>query len=117
MVFKMTKPELSESDLDHPCRDTCSGWKQGFEKGRASVQKAFEDVNEKLIECNRQLAHERRKSEKLLSALEEIKNFGDFGSSAYRELGIYPPQNQMAINAIAEYHAPESHGITKEKVE
>jgi len=21
--------------LDHPCRDTCSGWKQGFERGRA----------------------------------------------------------------------------------
>lgn len=21
------------NDLDHPCRDTCSGWKQGYEKG------------------------------------------------------------------------------------
>jgi len=21
------------SDLDHPCKDTCSGWKQGYERG------------------------------------------------------------------------------------
>jgi len=22
-----------EKELDHPCRDTCSGWKQGYDKG------------------------------------------------------------------------------------
>lgn len=25
--------------FDHPCRQTCSGWDQGFEKGAKSVQK------------------------------------------------------------------------------
>jgi hypothetical protein len=24
-----------QAKLDHPCKDTCSGWKQGHEKGRA----------------------------------------------------------------------------------
>lgn len=24
--------------FDHPCKDTCSGWKQGFEKGCAHVR-------------------------------------------------------------------------------
>jgi hypothetical protein len=31
--------ELAEkpiNKLDHPCRQTCSGWKQGFEKGQIS---------------------------------------------------------------------------------
>ena len=32
-------------DLNHPCRATCSGWKQGYERGRA----------EAIEECIRQL--------------------------------------------------------------
>jgi hypothetical protein len=33
----MTKPE-GAPELDHPCRDTCSGWKQGYEKGKDELQ-------------------------------------------------------------------------------
>lgn len=25
-------------ELDHPCKDTCSGWQQGFEKGLERAQ-------------------------------------------------------------------------------
>ncbi len=30
-----SKPAQPAEPLDHPCRDTCSGWRQGFERGRA----------------------------------------------------------------------------------
>lgn len=30
------------SDLDHPCKGTCSGWKQGYEKGCADLADANE---------------------------------------------------------------------------
>ena len=29
-------PEPNKSGLSHPCKDTCSGWKQGFDEGRLS---------------------------------------------------------------------------------
>ena len=32
--------------LDHPCRDTCSGWKQGFERGRAEERELNAQVAE-----------------------------------------------------------------------
>lgn len=25
-------------ELDHPCKQTCSGWQQGFERGAAKVE-------------------------------------------------------------------------------
>lgn len=25
--------------LDHPCRDTCSGWQQGYERGQSDKEK------------------------------------------------------------------------------
>jgi len=28
---------MKEKDFDHPCRDTCSGWKQGYERGHADL--------------------------------------------------------------------------------
>lgn len=28
-----------EQDFDHPCKETCSGWKQGYEKGKAELNK------------------------------------------------------------------------------
>ncbi|TXH09408.1 MAG: hypothetical protein E6R04_08205 [Spirochaetes bacterium] len=39
--------------FDHPCKETCSGWKQGYEKGQA---------------------HEKEKSKGLLQALEFYAN-------------------------------------------
>lgn len=42
---------ILEKGFDHPCRQTCSGWKQGFERGQFD---------------------ERRRAEKLVEALREI---------------------------------------------
>lgn len=28
--------KLNLNNLDHPCKETCSGWRQGFEKGAES---------------------------------------------------------------------------------
>ncbi len=34
MDVTMTPPESPKgAELDHPCKETCSGWKQGFERG------------------------------------------------------------------------------------
>lgn len=35
----MTEAISIEEKFDHPCKQTCSGWKQGFEKGVASRQR------------------------------------------------------------------------------
>ncbi len=37
------KPTLLET-LDHPCRETCSGWQQGFERGWAECEKKLKQA-------------------------------------------------------------------------
>ncbi len=32
LVSQITKKDF-QMELDHPCKETCSGWKQGYEKG------------------------------------------------------------------------------------
>ena len=31
--------KIMEAGFDHPCRQTCSGWKQGFERGQMEANK------------------------------------------------------------------------------
>jgi hypothetical protein len=31
-------------DFDHPCRETCSGWRQGFEKGSESSKEEVQKL-------------------------------------------------------------------------
>ena len=42
--------DLAENGFDHPCKQTCSGWKQGYEKGaqaeKAKAQKLLEVAKE-----------------------------------------------------------------------
>lgn len=33
---KLAKAKRDAAGLDHPCKQTCSGWKQGFERGQES---------------------------------------------------------------------------------
>lgn len=41
----MTK--LNEKrDFDHPCRQTCSGWQQGYDKGKAEVMPMMREMAE-----------------------------------------------------------------------
>lgn len=40
--------------FDHPCKETCSGWKQGYDKGKLELQKEnerLEKENALLEEC------------------------------------------------------------------
>ena len=32
----LDNPPVRASEQDHPCKETCSGWKQGFEAARAN---------------------------------------------------------------------------------
>ncbi len=34
------------AEFDHPCRQTCSGWQQGFEKGQDSMRAELERVRQ-----------------------------------------------------------------------
>ena len=33
--------EFLKAGFDHPCRQTCSGWQQGFERGVSDTKKLF----------------------------------------------------------------------------
>lgn len=39
-----TTTSTSAGGLHHPCKDVCSGWKQGFEAGRQSAQPLVETL-------------------------------------------------------------------------
>lgn len=45
-------------ELDHPCRDTCSGWKQGYERGSKDASTAHNDRVKILIDEVRLLQKE-----------------------------------------------------------
>ena len=42
-IAKLNAPEPNKSGLSHPCKDTCSGWKQGYDEGRRDAQPGAED--------------------------------------------------------------------------
>lgn len=39
-----------ETDLDHPCKETCSGWKQGYDRGVAETLKETVTITKKEYE-------------------------------------------------------------------
>lgn len=39
----MTIPKEAR-ELDHPCKQTCSGWQQGFDKGKQSLIPLLEEA-------------------------------------------------------------------------
>ncbi len=53
---KMTLPDSlakKRDELDHPCKDRCSGWQQGFDRGQDSMQERCEELrqaNERLVQ-------------------------------------------------------------------
>ena len=49
---------LFKAGFDHPCRETCSGWKQGYERGADTIQTRYSallDASKKLAEALRQI--------------------------------------------------------------
>jgi len=39
----------TEKKLDHPCKDTCSGWQQGFEAGEAHATELLASALKKVL--------------------------------------------------------------------
>ena len=46
-----------EIPLDHPCKNTCSEWKQGYEKGRAKAEADAQEFVEVLKTIDKQIPH------------------------------------------------------------
>lgn len=48
MPSQNLEKHLKSEEINHPCKETCSGWRQGFEIGRSDLDellKAVEDLN------------------------------------------------------------------------
>jgi len=65
--------EPNENTLSHPCRETCSGWKQGYYAGRVDSTRAHQSQTELL----------RKRVEKLRSALEFYADAINFRSAIF----------------------------------
>jgi hypothetical protein len=37
--------------LDHPCKNTCSGWRQGYDKGLSQMQEQADKIKVKLYKA------------------------------------------------------------------
>lgn len=42
---------MSLDDFDHPCRNSCSGWKQGYDRGRLDMKERLQIATEALNKC------------------------------------------------------------------
>jgi len=45
--------EMSKAGFEHPCKETCSGWEQGYERGQSD---------------------ERKRAANLIAAIEDLRN-------------------------------------------
>lgn len=43
--LKEFESKVLENGFDHPCRKTCSGWTQGYDRGRFDFQEAIKRLN------------------------------------------------------------------------
>jgi len=75
----MTDSNKPAPQLDHPCRQTCSGWKQGYERGLSELKaERDEAINQWKLHCNdadryaSEMLEARAEVERLRAALERI---------------------------------------------
>lgn len=69
-----------EAGFDHPCKQTCSGWKQGYERGQyeqsARDQKTIEGLLHKISWClDQDWSYGRCGPEGVFEELIDIKNY------------------------------------------
>jgi hypothetical protein len=48
---------MSLDDFDHPCRQTCSGWRQGFDKGKLLESRKVSEM-ENLLKLADKVIHQ-----------------------------------------------------------
>lgn len=52
-------PKEFKSELDHPCRETCSGWKQGYAKGLEGERAKYESgIRQRMRFAQKNVDHE-----------------------------------------------------------
>lgn len=103
----MTMPK----EFDHPCRDICSGWKQGYEKGQQDkieqiVANRYHEPNN--IWCFKYY-HEMLANAEANALIEEMQNalvhadaactyaFDDYGDAYYTNV------SEHIVKALAKY--------------
>lgn len=68
-------------EFDHPCKQTCSGWQQGYERGKFDGTKAITELYQPLVEALEWYANE----EHWTIYYTEGSN-GDYGNRARKAL-------------------------------
>lgn len=78
--MKNKSPKELADMFDHPCKQTCSGWKQGYEKGYAAAE---------------------LKAQKLVSAIERV--YPHIESVNLEKGGVIISTDEILEQALAEY--------------
>lgn len=100
---------MSETKLNHPCKNTCSGWSHGFENGKEYVQFEVDcltiEMNGKVEDLNQQvndlkMVCRRLSSAKTLESRDRIAKqcHNLFKGSALRE----PDVNYVSLDIKSE---------------
>lgn len=70
---------MKKEEFNHPCKETCSGWKQGYEKGKAEaaaeiglLHEAIGQAEHREVALKMALDAKTRECEKMREALEKI---------------------------------------------
>jgi peptidoglycan hydrolase CwlO-like protein len=50
---------MNPDPFDHPCKETCSGWKQGYEKGLKKAEEQISELTEHVARLEKTLYYER----------------------------------------------------------
>ncbi len=67
--------KLHDAGFDHPCRETCSGWKQGHERGYERGMTQFKKSQKDLVQERDELEKEQSEvSSNLREILDNVKN-------------------------------------------
>lgn len=55
--MNQNEKKIMEKGFDHPCRQTCSGWQQGYNRGKLDAQKNSEGLVKALEKARQYLLH------------------------------------------------------------
>ncbi len=65
------------AQLDHPCKQTCTGWQQGFERGVSYAHKDYENKKQALIQTLKQISENRALGYSHMAADKALLDFID----------------------------------------
>jgi chromosome segregation ATPase len=110
-------------EFDHPCKETCSGWKQGYECGLQAAEAQISELNERLETVNdtskfkQMTIHELQGQRDQLRAENEALRKNEMGAlGEIDELRAERDAYLDALERIERYHpdtddAPDANSI------